>query len=593
VLDHLSAELRLRPGDEWRLTQFSADALGVRFHLAATITNATQLASWNWPRAAAEPVVGPARLGQLLRALERIKFSGPPALRVAVSGDAAKPEQFTAEAVFTAPQFTAPWGEAARLTINAALSPASGTNGVLNVTARLALESPRSEWAHAGNADLEARLRLPLTPAGRLDAEWTATVASVETRWAKAQQARLSGHTEPSAGHPAELQTKLTILSTQLEHPAANLRDARFDATVFHSLTNGRQFRADGRLAASGLASKWADAETLLVNARLSAPAHDGPSRADSSWAWWADFESLAAEWECRVSDFRTPKLPVEEFFCAGLWRAPELTLTNLQARLHGGQLSAAAGLNVATRDAHAKGALDFDFKELTPLLTAKTQRFLSQYTWTTPPKITAEARLKLPAWTNAAPEWRAEVLPSVRVDGEFEAHDGGAFRGVWVDFARSRFTLSNAVWHLPDLVAHRPDGQVELSYTGDMRTRDFMFQVRSRLDPNALEPVLDEKAGRALGFFQFTSPPVVEGEIRGQWSAPERLGFAARVAATNFTFRGETCGVFTAAVEFTNQFLRASDILVRRDEGEIRVPALGFDIPGHAVWLTNATSTV
>lgn len=592
VLDHISAELRLRPDDQWHLAQFSADTLGIRLHLVATLTNASRLASWNWRRATGEPSVGQARLRQVVRAIERIKFGGSPALRVMASGDAAEPDQFAAEVVFTAPQCASPWGEAARTSFNGTVAPPTAPGAARRVTTRLTLESPRTRWAHAQHAEIESRFHF-LAPADLLDAEWTATIQALEARGAKAERCQLTGRTGKAAADPNEWQTQLSLSGWQLEHPVISLRDAHLEGTVSHWLTNWQQFRAEGVLTGRGLASRWADAGQVLLNARVASVARHAPLQADTSWAWWAGLEPFSAAWECRVSEFRAPELPIEEVFCAGRWRAPEVTLSDLQARLRGGQLRAQAALNVATRGARATGTLDFDLKALMPLLTENTRRFLAQYAWATPPQIAAEASLTLPAWTNTTPDWRAEVLPALHLKGEVKAPGGGAFRGVWVDFAHSQFTLSNAVWHLPDLVVHRPDGRAELSYTGDLRTRDFAFRVRSQLDPSVLQPALDEQTERALGWFQFTTPPAIEGDIRGRWSVPELIGFTARLAATNFTFRGETCGVFTAAVEFTNRFLRASDVRIRREEGELHVPALGFDLPSHALWFTNATSTI
>src|SRR5439155_923438 len=98
---------------------------------------------------------------------------------------------------------------------------------------------------------------------------------------------------------------------------------------------------------------------------------------------------------------------------------------------------------------------------------SAHRRRWLGQYSWPDPPKVTARVRVILPACTNTHPDWRAEVLPTLQLDGELQTGEA-TFRGVPVSSAQSHFGFSNFVWQLPDFVATRPEGRVEFSYTSD-----------------------------------------------------------------------------------------------------------------------------
>ena len=64
------------------------------------------------------------------------------------------------------------------------------------------------------------------------------------------------------------------------------------------------------------------------------------------------------------------------------------------------------------------------------PLLTEGAQRWLAPYSWEQPPELKGEVSLVLPAWTNRQPDWRAEVQPTLRLQGEFKIEHGGAYRG-------------------------------------------------------------------------------------------------------------------------------------------------------------------
>jgi hypothetical protein len=84
-----------------------------------------------------------------------------------------------------------------------------------------------------------------------------------------------------------------------------------------------------------------------------------------------------------------------------GVWRVPEVRIQRLQATLHDGQLEASAHLNVPNRELQSQFKFDFDVHQIKSMLTRPAQRWLGQFTWTTPPHVTAEARLILPAWTD------------------------------------------------------------------------------------------------------------------------------------------------------------------------------------------------
>ena len=68
---------------------------------------------------------------------------------------------------------------------------------------------------------------------------------------------------------------------------------------------------------------------------------------------------------------------------------------------------------------------------KLEPALTEGAQRWLAAFAWEQPPELKGEVSLVLPAWTNRQPDWRAEVQPTLRLQGEFKLQHGGAYRGV------------------------------------------------------------------------------------------------------------------------------------------------------------------
>lgn len=613
VLDRISTELRFAAADTWQLPQFQALFLGMGVRLTANLTNASQLRAWRWRPQPAPAGAWAARWRALRAQIEHTSFAAPPVVEIVVAGDAARPASFTAEVGCRAAGAQTAGAQAAAVSVSARLAADPATNGVFLVTSRAQVERVQSVFGEARAVQANARLRFGLTNDLPPQAQWSCVVDQPRTAHGRLDVLQLEGvtdlanaeasdPTDASAAAPgAVVRTRLQAAARGWASQTVHTPEARLQAEVITARTNVAEFRAQGRLEADHVSTQWGNAGRTWIEAHVRRPA--GPRRAAATTqaspldprecGFWASLAEFAADWRAGTRDVVTPQLRVEDCLAAGSWLAPTLALTNLQVRLYDGRLDATATLDVPTRTLQSQARLDFDLRGLDPLFTEATRRFFNQFDWTTPPRLEAQIALTLPAWTNRAPDWRGEVQPTVRVDGEFEAPAGGAFRGVPVRSARAHFSLSNSVWRLPDLVAEGPGGRVGFSYTGDMRTHDYVFDVQARLDPNALRPLLDAQAQRGLAFFQLSQPPWVDGRIWGRWRAPERTGFAARVAATNFTFRGETCRVFSAAVVFTNRLLHATNVYVRRDEGEIHVPALALDLAAHQLWLTNAISTV
>ena len=198
-----------------------------------------------------------------------------------------------------------------------------------------------------------------------------------------------------------------------------------------------------------------------------------------------------------------------------------------------------------------------------------------------------------LPAWTNHQPDWEGEVLPTLWMQGDFKTGNA-AYNGVTVTSAQSHFSLTNVIWSLPDLVATRPEGNLELAHTSDDRNHIFYFRVHSAIDPKAVRLLLANADARAgMDDFVFTEPPKVDAEIWGRWHDNNSVGFKGHTSLTNFTFRGESASRFIGDFQYTNQFMVLRDGRIERGPRYMTASALGVDFPGQKLYLTNGFSTM
>ena len=509
-MDNIQTELRLLPNDQWELDKFQAHFAGAKMRLAGTLTNASAIRDWTFLRTSrpTDPKLMQNRLRRLLNTLEEITYSSPPELQLTVRGDARDIDSFNGNLILKAPGAETPWGKFRNGLFSVQLLPATASNELHRVELKL-------------NAD------------------------DAETRWGTNKNLQLDVHLVSARDNTNLVQADLKLLAGPIGTAWVQAEAVQFTAHWTHAITNAIPLSGQGELQLTGVETRWGKTKQARLVGRLAPPGSSAPPRTDESWALWADLAPYALDWEAQISGVQSPELAVQEIVCQGNWRAPELSVTNLHTELYQGRLDARAELNVATRELMANTSSDFDAQKISPLLTETGRRWLSQFSWEKPPQANGQVFVKLPAWTNHQPDWRAEVQPTLRLQGEFSAGHG-AYRNVPVTSAHSHFTYSNEVWNLPDLVATRPEGILELAHIADDRTHDYYFRVHSTIDVKALRPLLEEKEQRAFDQIEFTSPPVVDGEIWGRWHAVEMVGFKGQVACSNFTFRGETCHHFS-----------------------------------------------
>ena len=562
LVTNIQAQLRFLPGDQWQLDHFNATVAGLRLQLAVSITNASAMRDWAifHPRTNAPTEVTEYRLRQLTRILDDLKFAATPDLVVNLRGDARDRESFQGLLTLNAPAAETPWGTL--------------TNGALI-----------------------ARLTAPTTPTNEPQADVELRAEEAETTWAGVKNLHLHVHAASN-----ETLTNLIRASLQLsaDEPATEWAQAatvRLKAEWTHSLTNMVPLSGVAELHVAGAQTRWGSVGNVDLNTQLDAPAADAPGIADATWGWWAELEPYALDWNCRlgdihVEDARVGTFELKELACGGNWRAPALTITNAHAELYRGRFDAHAALDVATRVVKFEGMSDFDAQKALPLLTEGGQEWLEQFSWTDPPVAHGTGTVVLPEWTNRQPDWRGEVLPTLLLYGDAKAGEA-AFRGVPISSAMFHFSCSNMVWDIPDLVAERPEGRLELATQTDVRTKRFHYLIHSTMDPMAARGLLPPEGQRGLDALIFTRPPIVDAEVWGVWHDLSQLGATASVTMTNFAVRGESATFFHGNVQYTNNFVLLTDARLEQGSQYATVAALGVDLPAKLAYLTNGFSTL
>jgi hypothetical protein len=384
----------------------------------------------------------------------------------------------------------------------------------------------------------------------------------------------------------ATLDLKSTMVEPRLGKVSGTMGDIEVGLRLVQSTDGQPLMTLD--LRSSAVQTRWGNGQDVHVAATVRVSTN-GLS-ADPSLDRWTNALPWEADWHCQLGRLTSEKVSGENLALGGHWRAPELIVTNINAALGGGTFNANAALDILSREATFSVTSDVDPRAVELLLTPRTRRWMSNYTWGVSPHLRASGAITLPAWTNRQPDWRGEVRPTIRLAGEFAATNG-AFRGVSADWARSHFTYTNMNWHLPDLEVGRPEGVLALVHKMDDRTKDYEWRLKGTIQPSALRPLLKEKQLRGFDMFSFTQPPVVEGDIWGRLYEYDRIGFQGVVWATNFSVRGQEVGTFHSSVYYTNRVMEFFTPELTRGAQLMNAAGVTADFNQERIFFTNGFS--
>jgi hypothetical protein len=343
---------------------------------------------------------------------------------------------------------------------------------------------------------------------------------------------------------------------------------------------------------AAGAQTPWFLARDLQLSAYLTAPAGT-PTNVDSSWSFWTNLQPYQLEWTARGEHLQSEKLNTDAVECGGFWRAPELAITNLSATLGGGRLEAGLKLNVATRELVFTNASCFDPHAVYALLTEKTVERLADFSWPQPPALQVSGALKLPAWTNAQPDWNGEVRPTVRLSGEL-AFTNGTVMGAQLDSAYTHFSYLDMMWQLPDLAVAQAKTRLEIGGYEDDVSKNYRWHIRGAVDPAAARPFLtDSNAERGFDLVKLSEPLALDIDMSGRLYGYDSIAANGYLALTNFTVRGEYYGDVVSAVNYTNRVLTFLQPLMHTGAQTAAADSITLDFNRQLIVFSNGLATL
>ncbi len=591
-LRQVSARLRFLPGNIWELDEFSADVLGSTFHAAGTVTNANALfsapsTSSNGTNRASSPVLR-SGLRQLVRVCRQFEYAAPPDIHLNVRGDALESARFALRLRGTMSGAITTWGRVADCRMEIDIDPKTSTNTPAIPQLSLHIRGADTPYGRLDHARVRALLKQGTADNEPLQVDWDAVVEGASAPHLTLQSTRLRASSLQSEYDPWLWHTIVDLTAENVKTDWVSWRDSRTIGSLTHSLTNLSILDAAFTSTLHQTECRWGKADSATLASRI------GPAKLDrdivrgNSWGWWTNLASNKISLDMSVHNVSSSRLDVSDIDVAVDWQAPELRLSNLDAKIRGGLLRVRpACLNVETRVATASLLSEFDVHAVGPLIGTRAERWLSQFDWSSPPWAEAGVTVLLPPWTSASTNWLATMARTCRLEGKVQGRDA-SYRGVSVSSAALHVSLSNEVLRLTDFKIKRPEGHAALDYELDTRSREFRWLVSGLVDAGEVGPAIDKQAPRLLDFFVFTEPTSVQGEVWGCWKPPKRVEHALDVAATNFTFRGEQVDRLAGSIRKTNHFLTVTGLKLEIGEEWIDAPEVSANLDNAEFYITN-----
>ncbi|MEO7297933.1 MAG: hypothetical protein ABI042_05075 [Verrucomicrobiota bacterium] len=549
VFSNITARINYPSPSDMRITQLEGDFHATRFKIDGVLTNFADAQAW--PIFRSRPPEKDRRGFHKLRdALLAARFTGQPELILHFAGDAKVPSEITGAIYLVSGTVETSWGNATNLHVSAVVEDLLG--GTKNNFAQLEADFLDTKWARGSNVNCQ--LKLLSSPANDI------------------------------------FETEIEFSAQQFQADYGQAAAVELTARTSQTLSNWIPLKAAGKARLQSAETKWGKLASAEVD--FLAATNPAPQTADAGWAQWRKAEPYLLNWEGRFAGVERTNLNVEKLSLSGSWAAPQLCISNLDAQLYTGGILATGRLNVATRESFLEGTSDFDVQKISSLLPDGAQHWVSKFQFDTPPKLRGTVGVILPSWTNRAPNWEREVLPTLELKGNVFV-GSGSYREVPVTSAKTDFAYSNRVWTLPNLRIERREGGADLQFISDENTRDFHWLIHSEIDPRAIRHLLTEPAQQALDFFQFTTPPDIHADLRGKWDESEKLSGAGDITLKNVSFRSNAFEKFSCSLQLTNQLLRAAQMRLGHAGKFSTAQEIALDFPTKRLYFTNIHSTI
>jgi hypothetical protein len=589
----IHGQVRFHSDAVWELHNLRACCLGVHLQAAGVLKHAAGLAHWPWLTTTGRVTEAQrARYHAVWQWLRGLQFDRPPELSLQFNIDGLRTNWVQAALRLTTAQVSWANGTASNLSLHVQLEPPAEPTALPTAQVQFQAAMCRAGPVQVSGLDGQARCQLPIEPTLPVSSSVELRLARLDTPRLHASDLNLRARLASSGTNGWPRVSAIEAVAAQLRCPWAEARRVQLTSRLEHGATNFLPARCALELQTSQLVSSNVSAPWTRLQAEATLPALDHLRWGATNLLWSQRLSNLPCRVTLHSTNATVWQWQVDRLELQGHWQPPHLTL-QVEAGLYDGTASGQARLDTGTAEAVFELRSRFNLRPLCSLLATNLQQAVAACAWQSPPRLQLEGWLDVPVVTNLGLRSAQPGAVVRRLQGRVDVGPG-AVEGIEFEALQAQFQLTNQLWHVQDLVLHRPEGSLEADGTVDPHSGQFAVRFRSSCDPQMIKLLVKNQRTRALlDDFRLSAPPRIAGQLWGNPRQPESLGLVAEVAATNFWFRDEPILAFTATVAYSNRFLSFVQPQLLRLGEQARADGFGVDLAEQMLYLTNASGTL
>lgn len=599
TVTNISASLRFLPDDSWEIRRFTAHALGLNLELEATLEAVSSFRSQ--PRDPDRTARLHTTLHRLLNVSDAWKLAPNTTLQARLRLHGEHPEHAHGSAFLSLPRLTGPPGELQDLRASLLVPPA--TTHQPDPTS-ISFELGRLASPHIQGQHLSGRIQLLGSwPDPKGPMTWSLQGDAISARQFRSRTFILHGTTSrtnladrplttPAPWHTqAHLRTPSAQISWTTPTPSEiEMDQLNLQIDLLHDLAAvPPEFL---QVVVSTEAAEGPLGSLGPLKLQLTAHPNPLPPTLPNHPGFWSILWPYVLNLELQGAQFRSPDFAIDHLDLAASWKAPMAHLHRLQAALYQGTLDAQLHLEVPSRLLTASARSTFDLHAVDPLLPPTSRASFQRYQWEAPPNIVGTAQITLPHWNDPQPDWRNDVLPSLRLQGRFEV-GAGSFKTVPFTHATSSASFDGAWWILPDLRTERPEGRQDIAVHYHQLSKLYRVDARGEVFPPVLKPILGPHSAAVLDLFSFPQPVQADVSVWGPWSEGHHQSIQGTIHTRQFRFRDQDFDRLNSVVLYTNRTLTASQVHLVRETHDLQAASIRYAFDADRVEIHSATNTI
>jgi hypothetical protein len=391
----------------------------------------------------------------------------------------------------------------------------------------------------------------------------------------------------------AGIKAQQAEFDTELAHesPFRNLSAVLAEDGFLHYFSRiGSDWRGQWSLTLREPQAEWGQCRELkIAGSSASVPA---AAATNNALGFWTFFQPFKTDLSFTTTDPIVRGVRLNQLSAKATWNPPALQLTSLEALGLGGGLSATGRLDVLTRDIQLSARSDLDPHQVAAIFGEPAKNALKDLVWKQSPILRMSGSATLPVWTNWQQHAFSRVFSTMAGTGDFKS-GSATFRSIPLEAVSSQFDFSGGRLNLKSMEINRAEGPFKTAGLTDLKTSNFQFQIESHLDPHFGTNFLSGEARDVGGLFHFSQPPVMSGNLSGNWTNLGAFAFSGQLGLTNYLFKNEPVTSTSTLLHYTNSIVSFSDLVVLRGTQRVDIASGAYPIADEVIDVTNVVSTL